>query len=380
MNKYILAILIMMVLHSSANAQGCVAIRTVGGLNTMEHSMHEGMMHEGMMPAKDSSKWDLNISFRYFKSYKHFNGTDEQTQRVLDETDVRNYSKAMDVSLVRKINEKWSIGIDLPLVSNERSSLYEHVGNVKGNPRFSTFSQGIGDMRVSVYKWLIAPESGHKGNLLAGVGIKMPTGNYKATDVFHYSLTATREGPVDQSIQPGDGGWGISTELNGFRQLNNTWSLYGNAYYLINPRGNNGVSTTRGVVIATPPTAAQALAIKYTSNVMSVPDQYLVRAGANWTKNALTLSLGARYECIPTFDLIGDNTGFRRPGTVITAEPGANYSYKKFNFYVYAPVALFRERNQSYPDILKTLDTNVFSRGDAAFADYSISIGFGYKF
>jgi hypothetical protein len=47
---------------------------------------------------------------------------------------------------------------------------------------------------------------------------------------------------------------------------------------------------------------------------------------------------------------------------------------------VYAPVALFRERNQSYPDILKTLDTNVFSRGDAAFADYSVSIGFGYKF
>lgn len=362
-----------MVLHSRVYAQGCVAIRTVGGLNTMGYSMHDGMMHDGKMPVKDSSQWDLNISFRYFKSYKHFNGTDEQTQRVLDETDVRNYSKAMDIFLVRKINEKWSIGINLPILSNERTSLYEHVGNVKGNPRFSTFSQGIGDMRISAYKWLMAPEAGRKGNLLAGIGIKIPTGNYKATDIFHYSLTATREGPVDQSIQPGDGGWGISTELNGFRQLNNIWSVYGNAFYLINPRGNNGVSTARGGI-------ASATAILYTSDVMSVPDQYLVRAGANWTKNALTLSMGARYECIPTFDLIGNNKGFRRPGTVITAEPGANYRYKKFNFYVYVPIALFRERNQSYPDILRTQLENKFYRGDAAFADYSISIGFGYKF
>lgn len=50
---------------------------------------------------------------------------------------------------------------------------------------------------------------------VGGLGIKMPTGNYKAEDVFHYKLgTAilTRNGPVDQSIQPGDGGWGLTLE------------------------------------------------------------------------------------------------------------------------------------------------------------------------
>jgi hypothetical protein len=318
----------------------------------------------------------LNISFRYFKSYKHFNGTDEQTQRVLDETDVRNYSKAMDIFLVRKINEKWSIGINLPILSNERTSLYEHVGNVKGNPRFSTFSQGIGDIRITAYKWLMPPRPGAKGNLLGGIGLKMPTGNYKAVDVFYYKLGTnilTRKGPVDQSIQLGDGGWGLTLELNGFRQLNNAFSVYSNVYYLINPKGNNGVSTARGGI-------ASAAAIKYTSDVMSVPDQYLLRAGTNFTVNAMTFSLGARYECIPAKDLIGDNTGFRRPGNVLALEPGANYSYKNFNFYLYAPVAIRRERPQSYPDILKTNDTKVFSRGDAAFADYSISLGFGYRF
>jgi hypothetical protein len=376
MKKYILSLLIVMAFYSQSNAQGCVAIRTVGGLNTMEHAMgHEMMtgMHDSSAIKVASPKWDLNISGRYFKSYKHYNGTDEVTQRVTDGTDVRNFSRTLDISLVRKINEKWSLGIDLPLVYNERTSLYEHISSAKGSPRFSTFSQGIGDIRISAYKWLIAPKAGNKGNLLGGIGIKLPTGNFKVTDVFHTSLTATRVGPVDQSIQPGDGGLGLTLELNGFRAINNTWSLYSNAYYLINPRGNNGVSTARGGV----PSAA---AIKYTSDVMSVPDQYLLRAGTNWTKNATTISIGARYEAIPASDLIGDNTGFRRPGNVLAIEPGANYSYKQFNFYLYAPIAIRRERPQSYPDILKTNDTKVFSRGDAAFADYSISIGMGYRF
>ena len=373
MKKYIFSILIITIFYTQAIGQGCVAIRTVGGLNTMEHAMHNMMMHDSPMKKIETPKWDLNISGRYFKSYKHFNGTDEVTQRVAEGTDVRNFSRTLDISLQRKINEQWSVGINLPLAYNERTSLYEHVSNVKGSPRYSTFSQGIGDIRITAYKWLIAPKAGNKGNLIGGVGIKLPTGNYKATDVFHNTLTTTRVGPVDQSIQLGDGGWGISMELNGFRSINNTWSLYSNAYYLINPRGNNGVSTTRGGV-------ASAAAIKYTSNVMSVPDQYLLRAGTNWTKNALTLSLGARYEAIPAKDLIGDNTGFRRPGNVLAIEPGAIYNFNKFNFYLYAPVAIRRERPQSYPDILKTNDTGVFSRGDAAFADYSISIGMGYRF
>ena len=373
MKKIILSLLIVMALYTNAQAQGCVAIRTVGGLNTMEHAMQHEMMHDSSHKKNEEPKWDLNISGRYFKSYKHFSGTTENTQRVTDGTDVRNFSRTVDISLARKLNEQWSIGVDLPLVYNERSSLYEHISNTKGSPRFSTYSQGIGDMRVTAYRWIIAPKQGNKGNLLGGVGIKLPTGNYQATDLFHTSLTTTRVGTVDQSIQPGDGGWGLTLELNGFRTINKSWSLYSNAYYLINPRGNNGVSTARGGVPA-------ASAIKYTSDVMSVPDQYLLRAGTNWTKKALTLSLGARYECIPTHDLIGDDTGFRRPGNVLSIEPGANYQYKQFNFYLYAPVAVRRERPQSYPDLLKTNDTGVFTRGDAAFADYSVSFGIGYKF
>jgi hypothetical protein len=258
MKKYILSLLIVIAFYKNAQAQGCVAIRTVGGLNTMEHSMQNEMMHDSSASKIKEPKWDLNISGRYFKSFRHYSGTTEQTHRVADGTDVRNFSRTIDITLVRKLNENWSIGLGLPLIYNERTSLYEHISNTKGSPRFSTYSQGIGDIRLTAYRWIIAPKQGSKGNLLGGIGIKLPTGNYKAMDVFHPTLTTTRVGPVDQSIQLGDGGWGLSLEFNGFRSINKTWSLYSYGYYLINPMGNNGVSTARGGI----PTAA---AIKYTS-------------------------------------------------------------------------------------------------------------------
>ena len=373
MCKYFFVMIVSVLMYTSATSQGCVAIRTVGGLNTMEHA---GMMHMGMdsnhaMPAL--KKWDLNIAYRYFNSFRHFNGTVEQKQRIEEGTEVRNFNRTIDLSLVRTINDQWNIGVALPLIYNERSSKYEHISNLPSSPRFVTSSGGIGDARITAYKWLWAPKPGRKGNLMGGIGLKLPTGNYKAVDDFTYKLNTTRVGPVDQSIQLGDGGLGVTLELSAFRQINNSWSLYGNAFYLINPRDNNGVSTARGGI----PSEA---AVKYTSHVMSVPDQYLIRAGSNWTRKALTLSLGARYECIPTFDLIGKNSGFRRPGTVIAAEPGGNYQFKKFNLYAYLPISIFRERNQSQPDILRTIDTKVFARGDAAFADYAINIGIGYKF
>ena len=96
-----------------AHAQGCVAIRTVGGLCTMEHA---GMHQE------DSSKWTLNVNYRYFKSYKHFNGTDEQKYRVAEGSEVINYSSAMDFALTRIINQQWMVGVSIPLVNYERTS------------------------------------------------------------------------------------------------------------------------------------------------------------------------------------------------------------------------------------------------------------------
>jgi len=255
------------------------------------------------------------------------------------------------------------------LISNARSSLYEHGGNTGGaSARKTTHSFGIGDVRGAVYYWFLDPSKGKKWNMQAGLGLKLPTGDFRYQDYFYRNDTTRTIGPVDQSIQLGDGGTGITLELNAYYAFSHDFSMYGNFFYLSNPREQNGISTARGGV----PTTTQ---LQYGSNVMSVPDQYMYRAGMNYMKGKWTTSLGIRKEGIPAEDLIGESGGFRRPGYVINAEPGVAYQSKKSTFFFNLPVAIQRNRTQSVPDKIRTQKTGTYFKGDAAFADYLINVG-----
>ncbi|MBY0348026.1 MAG: hypothetical protein K2W79_07185 [Hydrotalea flava] len=339
------------------NAQGCVAIRSSGSY-TISHD-----------DADTLSNWDMIVNNRYFKSYKHFIGTDQQKQRVENGTNVINHQYTMDVAIVRNIDRRWSFMLDIPLEANSRSSLYEH----DKIHRYVTHSFGVGDIRFAVYRWLFNPDKFSKGNLQAGLGLKLPTGDYRFQDYFHTSDSTKVLGPVDQSIQLGDGGTGITLEINGYYNFNSKWSLYGNFYYLSNPRDQNGVSTARGGL---PP----AMSVKVGSDVMSVPDQYMVRGGLNYMTHQFSASLGLRDECLPVHDLIGGSDGFRRPGFIISAEPGFTYRLHKVSLYAYIPIALIRDRTQSVPDKNQTMITGIYTHGDAAFSDYALDIGMNVHF
>src|SRR5687768_14865257 len=125
---------------TDAASQGCVAIRSTGSSCTIEKP-------------ENQSKWQVNANYRYFKSFRHFKGKEEQKERVELQTDVRNYSHSLDLSVVRKLNTRWSLGLNLPLLFNMRSSLYEHGRKER---RF-TSSSGLGDMRLSAYYWMLDP-------------------------------------------------------------------------------------------------------------------------------------------------------------------------------------------------------------------------------
>jgi hypothetical protein len=341
-------------------AQGCVAIRSNGNSCSMGKP-------------GDAKGWQLNFNNRYFRSYKHFVGTVEQKEREEQHTEVVNYSYSLDITATRYLNSRWSVSATIPFISNSRSSLYEHGGNSAGaSARHSTQSIGLGDARISGYYWLFDPAKHHKGNIQAGLGIKLPTGNYKYEDYFIKTDTTYTMGPVDQSIQLGDGGTGFTAEVNGFYSFSHKIGVYGSMYYLINPREQNGVSTARGGTLS-------ATAIKYFTTTMSVPDQYMVRGGVNYMINKFTFSGGIRIEGIPSSDLVGGDKGFRRPGYVTSAEPVINYMSKKANFYISVPVAITRNRTQSYSDKLRTAATGTKVQGDAAFADYSINAGISFR-
>ena len=126
--------------------------------------------------------------------------------------------------------------------------------------------------------WLFNPKKATKGNIQAGLGIKFATGQYDYHDYFK-TATGTRVlGPVDQSIQLGDGGTGVALTVNAYYNFTRTFGFYGNFFYLANPRDVNGTPTS-----TTTPASATKIAI--TSDVESVPDQYLIRFGAKFSRS-----------------------------------------------------------------------------------------------
>ena len=323
------------------------------------------MEHPGEEAA--ASGWQLNVSHRYFKSFRHFKGDEEQKERLIENTEVVNWQHSMDISVLRNFNNRWSLSVGIPLLANKRSSLYEHGRKERHN----TNSAGIGDARIVGYKWLLDPEKATKGNLQLGLGVKLPTGNYNYKDNF-YNVGpdgGEEERPVDQSIQLGDGGVGAITELNGYYALGSHFSAYGNVYYLFNPRGTNGTRTYRETL--SPLRANEA--------IMSVADQYMVRLGVSHSFSGklqgLVTSLGARMEGVPVEDAFGSSEGFRRPGYVQSLEPGVSYQLPKVTFFASVPVALKRDRLQSVTDKEVSAQTGNYVHGDAAFSDYAINIG-----
>lgn len=375
MKKFYFVVIILFTLISSTNshAQGCVAVRSLA---------------TGTSPAGNAAKtWQLSLNYRYFHSYKHFVGTEEQKHRVERGTEVINNDNTLILGANYTLNDRWNFSVSVPLIYIDRSSLYEHYGNPPANsttlnPRFHTQSQGLGDMRIVADYTLLRKE---RLSLLGGVGVKLPTGKYDYTDQFHRRGSQGQDSlitrVVDQSIQPGDGGFGIVTEFDAVYALTKNFTAYVNGMYLLNPRNTNGIVRSNNLT-----NDASGNPIPK-SNEFSVADQYFVRTGVRYRfANFFELGLGGRMECITSHDLIGKDEGFRRPGYIISADPSFVFAKGSHVVAVNVPVALVRNRTRNSIDIARGFETNPNSerfgkpvQGDAAFADYLVSVSYAYK-
>jgi hypothetical protein len=320
----------------SVFGQGCVIARGSGGAMILDGT--------GFLEAKD---WQLTVAHRWFRSDRHFVGDDEQKHRKAQGTQVVNSSHFLDVTATYALSKRLNLNLTLPFSNHDRSSLYEHQGN--SGQRYHTQASGLGDIRVGANYWLFNPDTTHRGNLSVGFSIKAPTGEYTAKDTFMRPAGPTIR-YVDSSIQPGDGGWGFSLDLQGFYHLFGTATAYGNASYLFNPKER--VAVTR----------------------FSVPDSYLARGGVEFgipAVKGLGLSIGGRIEGVPGNDAIGGSLGSRRPGFSVAVEPGISFAKGRFVGTLTVPIAVHHRRSTTFGS----------SRpGDAAFADYTINSSVGWRF
>jgi hypothetical protein len=322
-----------------------------------------------------SKTWQFSLNYRYFRSYKHFRGKEEEKNRVQEGSEVINNDNSLLLGISYTVNNRWSVSAVIPYLSIDRSSLYEHYGNPSAsnptiNPRFHTQARGVGDVRISAYYSLLQKRN---INLTLGLGVKLPTGNYNTKDFFHRKDSEGQDSLVyrivDQSIQLGDGGLGVILEFDASYYFNQKFSVYGTGLYMSNPRNTNGVLRSATLTNNIPG-----------SNEFSIVDQFVFRLGARYNVKRFEFGLGGRYEGIPSEDLIGKSEGFRRPGYIISIEPSIAYHTGNHTFGINLPVALQRNRVQNTIDKERTKLSGTYTIGDAAFADWLVSINYSYRF
>jgi len=324
MKIFTLLTVLLIGMNLTARSQGCVAIRNVGGLSP-------DLLFENLRP---EDKWIFNITNRYFEASESY-----KEDKFFSDTLVKNKIFTMNISVLRLFKNGWSLSLSIPVAANSRWNGADHNGPLS-YPKYTTRAFGLGDLRLTVYKWLLDQASHKKGNIQVALGLKLPTGDFKYQDYFHRKTStgadSTVIAPVDQAIQLGDGGTGFIAEVNAFYSIGQRVNLYGQFFYLINPRDQNGTSNLK----ARNPTPAQ---LSNQTTVMSVPDQYSFRGGANFQLKKIVLNAGIRYENVPSDDLIGGNTGFRRVASITSFETGITYKMKNTLAFVSAGIPFNRK-------------------------------------
>ncbi len=300
--------------------------------------------------------FELTVGYRYMKSFRHFVGTTEQHERFDEASQVINHLHLFDFGVTHGLTDRTSVSVNLPFMMADRSQPIRVDGELTGE-RNETSARGIGDLRVTLRRWMFDPVESPNANVQLGVGFKLPTGAPNETAVFRVDDgaggTRNEVRSVDQSIQPGDGGFGLLFDLNAFAHVAGV-TPYAGLSYLVNPSGTNGVQTFRS---------------RPSEAIMSIADQYSARAGVNWAipgREHVILGLGARIDGVPVHDLVGSDAGFRRPGYAVSVEPSVAYTQGQHLFTLSLPWAVQRNRERSVTDRMDD------RHGDAAFADWML--------
>jgi hypothetical protein len=329
-----------------ALAQGCEPIRF-----TVPVSL--GGEGEAYQPGRE---WRATIAYRHLLSNEWFIGTEQN-----DAAAPGGSSPIFDIhtalfDLAYSFNDRVRARVSIPFSKGALTRTWadgeEHTQD----------ASGIGDIAIQGEAWLFDPLTHERGNIAIGLGIKLPTGSYKKPSQF-YLGSGPVDFPADQTIQPGDGGFALLTQVQAFQQLNERTAIFAFGSYMISPKDSTDV---RGA-----PAPAQNSNLNW-----SVPDVYSVRAGVAYNllpESGLTVSLAGRLDGIPRRDLVGggDATTIKRTSRILFAEPGLSYTRRKDTFTLSVPWRLKVNRMKSlYEEENAALNAGGFAKY-LVFASYS---------
>jgi len=332
-----------------AAAQGCILLRQTSPLF-------------GTIPiGSEVGTWTLTFTGRSSTADRHYRGTHYEAHRQLEQTYVVNKQNAMTATVGYQLTPRVSLNAGIPFVEASWGIPSPRAGGPAARANGNT--RGLGDITTLARLAVFNPATSTRTwNLIVGGGIKLPTGNDAATDVY-----PDRDGLnnvpryVDISVHPGDGGWGLIADLQGYKALGSRFTAFGSGTWLANPRDTNS-TPTRGTAVGDPDAP----------RFNSVSDQFVFRAGG---QVALTpdssVSLAWRAEGVPRYDVLGASNGRRRPGVEMYWEPGLTVTTGRHTFSFNLPVGYYYNR---FPD------PYTGNPGDSTFPEYVNIATYSFRF
>lgn len=299
-------------------------------------------------------EWQLNAAYRRLYADQWFVGSKVEEASAPFGKPLYLDIHSLDLSITYGWSRRTSITLTVPMSYGTHSRFYADAARHKVKAR------GLGDVNVIATRWMLDPNLHAAGNFTLGLGVKPPTGNYKVEDDFFEPGGVTSRRVVDQSIQPGDGGWGVILQSQGYQLVAQRTTAYVSASYLVSPRKKTDVpSPLSGVTL-------------------SVPDVYSARAGLAYAirpSAGASANAGLRVDGIPLRDLIGGgDDGFRRPGHTLYLDPGFALRRGKHEFTLSTPVRVGQNFSRSLIDRQRKF------RGGGDLADYLVFAGYSVRF
>lgn len=264
-------------------------------------------------------EWQIAADYRYFHADDFFFGSRQATppaQYFGQPLIIDVHSVNLNVTYA--LTDRFNLRLTVPLSHGSQSRFYADT------VRHVVSAGGLGDVGLVGTYWLFDSHKHHVGNAAVGVGVKTATGRNGIKRNFYFADGSTVLHPIDQSVELGDGGWGIILQGQAFRRVGTRAFAYFTGSYLLTPRNQTNV-------LRMPPST-----IRY-----SVSDVYTGRLGVSYSiapERGISASLGGRIDGIPYHDLLGANDGFRRPGYVVFVDPGISFQRGRSVWMFSAPM------------------------------------------
>jgi hypothetical protein len=341
-------------------AQGCIVARSP---EQILPGIDQNGLPTGQGGFLQPGHFQLTIGERHQFSYQHYVGDVYQEYRAQLHNQVENRINIVTADLMYQWTPRISFEINIPFLFASRKTQ---------NSPIKYTAQGIGDTILAANAWVLDPKKTHRGNASVGIGLLMPTSNDDVQNTVNSNTTGAGPAvevtaPVDYSIQPGNGGYGMVVQWQGFRAVGNHLIFYTDGDYIASQGDTNGVARGATQSTTTP-----------LENYVARSDQYLMEAGVSipiQQVRGLAIVFGPRDEGVPARNLFpNSNDGFRRPGFAVSAGPGVQYGRGSNILSASVFKAVHRDRSTSVPDEVYG------THGDAAFAQYVWLASYTHRF